>query len=96
MEFPKESREPTNGENRLAFVVFILCLAFNYWGVTVGWQNKNLPGVEFRQAQTALSTYWIHADNNFHWLIPPRCWASPGPFRWNSHSISGPLLWSAK
>src|SRR5690348_11271520 len=39
---------PSRGECRLAFGGFVLCLLFNFWGVHVGWESKNLPGGEFR------------------------------------------------
>ena len=48
-----------------AFIVFILCLGFNIWGVSVGWRSLNLPGHEFRQAQTALTAFHIKQDHVF-------------------------------
>lgn len=61
---------PVRLEARLACVFFMLCLSFNFWGVRVGWESRNLPGGEFRQAQTALSAYWIKAENNFSLAYP--------------------------
>ena len=36
----------------------------------VGWESKNLPGVEYRQAQTAISALFIKQDNNFSLAYP--------------------------
>ena len=36
----------------------------------VGWQSKNLPGVEYRQAQTALSAHFIKLEDNFSLTYP--------------------------
>jgi hypothetical protein len=81
---PPVASPPTRGEYRLALGVFVLCLLFNFWGVQVGWQSKNLPGGEFRQAQTALSTYWIKAENNFSLAYPTpvvgKPWSIPMEF----------------
>lgn len=75
---------PSRTESRLAVGAFLLCLAFNFWGVQVGWQSKNLPGGEFRQAQTALSAYWIKAENNFSLAYPTpvvgKPWSIPMEF----------------
>lgn len=76
--------EPSKNEGRLAFVIFLLSLAFNFWGVQVGWVSKNLPGGEFRQAQTALSAFWIKADNDFSLAYPTpvvgKPWSIPMEF----------------
>lgn len=77
-------REPLRWESRLALAVFVACLCFHFWGVQVGWQSKNLPGGEFRQAQTALSAYWIKAENNFALTYPTpvvgKPWSIPMEF----------------
>jgi hypothetical protein len=70
METAAHSRPPSVLESRLWLALFLGCLAFHCWGVGVGWQSKNLPGGEFRQAQTALSAYWIKAENNFSLAYP--------------------------
>lgn len=50
----------------------------------MGWQSKNLPGVEYRQAQTALSTYWIAAEGDFSLAYPTpvlgKPWSIPMEF----------------
>ena len=48
-----------------SFTVFCLCLIFNLWGVSVGWRSLNLPGHEFRQAQTALTAYHVKQTHDF-------------------------------
>lgn len=52
--------------------------------MTVGWQSKNLPGNEFRQTQTAISTYWIEAENDFSPAYPTpilgKPWSIPMEF----------------
>ncbi|MDB6115991.1 MAG: hypothetical protein JWQ62_2936 [Lacunisphaera sp.] len=71
-------------EARFTVGIFALCLLFNLWGVHVGWESKNLPGGEFRQAQTALSAYWIKAENNFALAYPTpvvgKPWSIPMEF----------------
>jgi len=76
-------------------VLFILCLGYNFWGVTVGWQSKNLPGVEFRQAQTAISAYFIQQDNDFSLAYPTpvlgKPWSIPMEFplyQWTTVVVS--------
>lgn len=75
---------PAPWESRLAMGIFLVCLVFHFWGVSVGWQSKNLPGNEFREAQTALSAYWIKADNDFSLAYPTpvvgKPWSIPMEF----------------
>ncbi|MBX3749987.1 MAG: hypothetical protein KF897_07865 [Opitutaceae bacterium] len=65
-------------------ILFIAALAFHAWGVSVGWKSRNLPGVEFRQAQTALSTYHINQDDRFDLAYPTpvlgKPWSVPMEF----------------
>lgn len=58
-------------------VWFACCLAFHGWGVAVGWKSRNLPGQEFRQAQTALSAYFIQQDRDFSLAYPTPVLGSP-------------------
>lgn len=51
-------------------LLLAVLVGFHFWGATVGWTSKNLPGVEFRQAQTALATYFIQAENNYALAYP--------------------------
>ncbi len=57
-------------EHRLAVTLFAVALAFHAWGATVGWKSLNLPGCEFRQAQTAISAYFIQREHNFSLAYP--------------------------
>ncbi len=88
-------------EGRLALGAFLLCLLFNFWGVHVGWESKNLPGGEFRQAQTALAAYWIKAEHNFSPAYPTpvlgKPWSVPMEFplyQWTVVSVSEITHWS--
>jgi len=65
MEPPAQRSVPDRTETRLTVVVFLAALLFGAWGFGVGWQSRNLPGIEFRQAQTALSIHFIQAERNF-------------------------------
>ena len=83
------------GEYRWALGLFILCLGYNFWGVTVGWQSKNLPGVEFRQAQTAISAYFIQQEDDFSLAYPTpvlgKPWSIPMEFplyQWTTVVVS--------
>lgn len=71
-------------ETRLAVMVFVVTTCFSVWGVSVGWSRLNLPGVEFRQAQTALSSYFIQRENNFSFAYPTpvlgKPWSIPMEF----------------
>jgi hypothetical protein len=75
---------PSRVESRWFFGLFLAALLFHLWGVHVGWESKNLPGGEFRQAQTALSAYWIKAENNFSLAYPTpvvgKPWSIPMEF----------------
>jgi hypothetical protein len=94
-------REPTRLEGRLALTVFLVCLVFHCWGMTVGWTSRNLPGGEFRQAQTAMSTHWIKAENNFSLAYPTpvlgKPWSLPMEFpfyQWTVVAVSKVTNWS--
>ena len=101
MESPTPAQQPSRVESRLALGFFLLCLAFNFWGVKVGWESKNLPGGEFRQAQTALSAHWIKAENNFALAYPTpvlgKPWSIPMEFplyQWTVVVVSKVTNWS--
>jgi hypothetical protein len=69
---------------RIAPYLFLALLLFNGWGVSVGWKNLNLPGCEFRQAQTALSALFIQRDHDFSLAYPTpvlgKPWSVPMEF----------------
>lgn len=81
--------------------VFLAALVFHFWGVNVGWQSRNLPGVEYRQAQTALSAYFIQQDNEFVLDYPTpvlgKPWSVPMEFplyQWTVVVVSNLSNWS--
>ena len=81
---PTAPAAPSRSETRFTLVLFIICLVFHGWAVGVGWQSKNLPGFEFRQAQTALATFFIKQENNFSLAYPTpvlgKPWSIPMEF----------------
>lgn len=96
-----KSRSANPAVSRWFFVCFLVALAFHFWGMTVGWQSKNLPGNEFRQTQTAISTYWIEADNDFSPAYPTpvlgKPWSIPMEFplyQWITVAVHRTTDWS--
>ena len=88
-------RAPGRFESRLALALFAGCLAFHFGAARVGWQSRNLPGVEFRQAQTAISAYFIQAEDNFSLAYPTpvlgKPWSIPLEFplyQWTVVAVS--------
>ena len=81
---PTLARESTRGEARWALALFLAGLAFHLWGMTVGWESKNMPGVEYRQAQTAISALFIKQERNFSLEYPTpvlgKPWSIPMEF----------------
>ncbi|MDI1247448.1 MAG: hypothetical protein PSV13_01070, partial [Lacunisphaera sp.] len=75
---------PGRTEPVLALSLFLGALVFHVWAVSVGWTSLNLPGGEFRQAQTAVSAYWIQHDNNYALAYPTpvlgKPWSVPMEF----------------
>jgi hypothetical protein len=75
---------PARREAVVAWLIFAVAVLFFAWGVSVGWESKRLPGVEYRQAQTALSTYWIKHDRDFSLAYPTpvlgKPWSVPMEF----------------
>ena len=84
MSVPSLTPAPSRGETRFILALFIGCLAFHFWAVGVGWGHKNLFGVEWRQAQTALTAHFIKAENNFSLAYPTpvlgKPWSIPMEF----------------
>jgi hypothetical protein len=62
------SQEKPRHETWLLGGIFILALVFNFLCVTWHWRVPFMPGHEFRQAQTALISYYIDQQNNFSML----------------------------
>jgi len=75
---------PSPMSKHLSLIAFILVLLGHLWVATIGWENRNLPGMEFRQAQTGLSTYFIQKEDNFSLAYPTpvlgKPWSIPMEF----------------
>lgn len=56
--------EPPRWRTRFAIGMFALALATHLGFLRVGWNETGLIGQEFRQAQTALTAYWLR-ENGF-------------------------------
>ena len=84
MSVPSLTPAPSRGEIRFILALFIGCLAFHFWAVGVGWGNGNLPGNEFRQAQTALSAMFMQRDASYPFAyatpVLGRPWSVPMEF----------------
>lgn len=52
----------TRAAARAGWVVIVLACALNLWWVTRSWNESLHDAHEFRQFQTALSTYYLHRD----------------------------------
>lgn len=95
MSSSPSASNPNQREKLYSLGVFLLCLAFNLWGVHVDWQNKSLPGYGFRQAQTALSAFEMqqHRDFSVDYATPVlgKPWAIPLEFplfQWSVVAVS--------
>ncbi len=95
MTEPSPATATGRTERRLAF--WVLCVAglFHLWTMTLGWTSANLPGNEFRQAQTAISAYHIQKDNDFSLAYPTpvlgKPWSIPMEFplyQWSAVWVS--------
>lgn len=53
------------GETRLLTALFCVALALHFFLATFNWKVGFMPGHEFRQAQTALISYYIDEQDNF-------------------------------
>lgn len=76
---------PGRRETVLTTILFCGLLAFSVWGVTiVAWKSLNLPGHEFRQAQTAITALFIQQDHDFSLAYPTpvlgKPWSIPFEF----------------
>src|SRR5258708_2656342 len=64
MSSPQISRQ----ENRFLTWIFCAAFLFHLYSVTISWKASFMSGHEFRQAQTAITTYYIDQQNNFSLL----------------------------
>lgn len=60
--------ETSPRENWILMGIFIGALCFHLQEVTLNWKAPFMSGHEFRQAQTAITTYYIDRQNNFSLL----------------------------
>jgi Dolichyl-phosphate-mannose-protein mannosyltransferase len=78
-------------ESRVLTGIFLVALAAHLWGVTYNWTTPLMVGHEFRQAQTAITTYYIDRQNNFGLLYETPVLGKP----WVSILLEVPLYeWS--
>ena len=68
----------------LAKILLLSAVLAHFGATTIGWKNLNLPGVEFRQAQTAISAFHIKQENDFSFAYPTpvlgKPWSVPMEF----------------
>ena len=57
--------ETSHRESRILSGLFLAALAFHLWAVTYNWKMPYMAGHEFRQAQTAITSYYIDQQDNF-------------------------------
>lgn len=81
-------------------MLFCLLVGLNAWIVSLGWNNGNLPGHEFRQTQTALSAYFIQQEGHYALAYPTPVlgapWAVPMEFplyQWMTVFVSNQTGW---
>src|SRR6188474_990680 len=60
--------ESPRRENVILTGIFVAALAIHLWAVTYNWKIPYMAGHEFRQAQTAITTYYIDQQSNFSLL----------------------------
>lgn len=58
----------TRRENWLLIGIFCAALIAQFYFTTTNWTSPFMPGHEFRQAQTAIVSYYIDEQNNFSLL----------------------------
>ncbi len=59
---------PRPRESQILVGIFVVALLTHGWLVTRNWTAGFMPGHEFRQAQTAITSYYIDQQNNFSLL----------------------------
>ncbi|MDI1247455.1 MAG: glycosyltransferase family 39 protein, partial [Lacunisphaera sp.] len=92
--------DPARRERRIIGGLLALLVAFHLWGALVAWSSLNLPGGEFRQAQTAISTWFIQQEGNFSPAYPTpvlgKPWSIPMEFplyQWTVAGLSAVTGW---
>jgi hypothetical protein len=59
---------PPRSERWILIGIFLAALIFHFLGLTLKWKASFMAGHEFRQAQTAITSYYIDQENNFSLL----------------------------
>jgi len=62
--------EFSRGFTATVVVLWMACMAFSLWAVTVGWNNTIFDNHGFRQSQTAITTYYLRFGNFFSYETP--------------------------
>ena len=97
------SNSSSTTDTALAGFILLVGLAGHFFATTLGWGNRNLPGVEFRQAQTAISAHFIQVEDNFSLAYPTpvlgKPWSIPLEFplyQWTVVAVSNGTLSPAR
>ena len=84
MSVPSSNQDSSRRESVFFLAFFCGCLLFHGWVMGEGWSNRNLPGVEYRQAQTAIAAYYIQQNHDFSLAYPTpvlgKPWSIPMEF----------------
>ncbi len=84
-------RKPAQQENRILVGLFCVALLAHFYFAMTNWTFGFMPGHEFRQAQTAIVSYYIDQQNNFSPLYETPILGKP----WVSVLLEVPLYeWS--
>lgn len=62
------ARTPAQRENLILVGIFVGAFLLHFWLATRNWTAGFMPGHEFRQSQTAITTHFIDRENNFSLL----------------------------
>jgi hypothetical protein len=78
-------------EARMLIAIFIVALGYSFYGITYHFTMGFMSGHEFRQAQTAIVSYYIDQQNNFSLLYETPIMGKP----WVSILLEVPIYeWS--
>ena len=103
----KPRRRTASADRVRARGLFALLVVFHLWALSVGWKSGMLPGNEFRQTQTALTTLFVQREGNFTLAYPTpvlgKPWSVPMEFplyQWSVAVLSSttgmPLIQTAR
>ncbi|MBS0663483.1 MAG: glycosyltransferase family 39 protein [Verrucomicrobia bacterium] len=93
MSAPTDPPVPRPLPERATCALFLVVLALHLAAVTVGWRHGMLPGNTFRQAQTALTTYFIAQEPGLSLAYPTpvlgKPWSIPMEFPLYEWTVAG-------